>query len=339
MELAGAAAASAAGADTLCPRPLYWIAVSFDRSAICTSSQVLQAFSWICGFFRGTTTIPSGGAMLGGSPGEAPTTSSTHRPPRQAHTCKRRLHIVNGGLGRAELQDRCSPAVQCSGERPDDTARRISKVESWRYSTFRISQAPGHEIVAPIPAVAEAQLERPLPPAPLPLAPQQPTMVTRQATAAMPLDLRRGEHHHKPPRQSPAPSPIGDWPRLDPGCSSEKRKSNAVPPLVAAQVEETRHRRLQSFPPLRPDSTSAPERIEGQLAFPRTPEVVVGTPTTSESFLSPNASYLILPFVTPEWTSASFTRGETGPDAVPLLPPSEESKIMTVMHFSYVVLL
>ncbi|TEB31272.1 hypothetical protein FA13DRAFT_356033 [Coprinellus micaceus] len=323
MELAGAAAASAAGADQLCATPLYWIAIPIDRSAICTSSQVLQAFSWICGLFLlayfvlffmtillrrkdddtvwrcntsqvhwegsqhriDTPVSPTGAHMQ-----EKPThrkwgTRSGRRSGGFSIAAPRPFNAAANAVRRAILSYRSGQSVDLTSEGPTQPQPASTKVEEWRHSTFRISRAPAPEVVAEL----APDLERPLPPAPLPLAPHPPTMVTRQATSVTFGQSFYPQHMHgvlptaperQPPmqqvqspartsKQPPSPSPIGQWPRIDASVPQKKRKSNVLPPLVVAQVEEARHRRLNSLPPLQIETPpQSAKRHERQQTFP-----------------------------------------------------------------------
>lgn len=95
--------------------------------------------------------------------------------------------------------------------------------------------------------------ERPLPPAPMPLAPELPKATTRaapmvsfshslypqQVQTVLPVSPERQvQARPPPPQQPPSPSPIGDWPRLNPPTPRPKRKSQragsssaALPPV------------------------------------------------------------------------------------------------------------
>lgn len=320
MELAGATAASAVGADELCQKGLLWIAIPVDRSAICASSRVLQAFSWICGltllsyfvlFFMTTLLrrrdddtvwkcdasrfpwvsarhkLDTPSSPLRDYVQEKPTSTSSHRKwgSRSGRSGKftiaapRPFNAAANAVRKAILSYRSGKSVDLTSENNVQPAE-TGGAEGWRHSTFRFSQGPLVDQEWP-------DIERPLPPAPLPLAPQPPTMVTRQATsvtfgnsfypqhmqgvlAAAPAQQERvrvAAPTHAVPRQPPSPSPIGNWPRMNPAIPERKRKSNALPPLVAAQVEQTRHQRLQSLPPLQIDA-ARPPRPERQLTFP-----------------------------------------------------------------------
>lgn len=289
MELAGAAAATAAGTDELCPPFLWSPTASVDWKSVCASSRVLQAFSWICALLllsyfvlllvtcllmrREDPTIwrcsvrrfPWAGASQKIASPPSPT------DPRGGSQEKRSSwKRLSQALSRKSSDK--APTIACPRPRRGVTAsirRAIYSYRSGLSADYTIEHFRPEDPVVEAPVSAD----RPLPPAPLPLAPEPPSMTTRAATAVtfgqslypqhmlsvipverqaqVQIQAQRAAHISIPveeiPRAPPSPSPVGDWPRANPSVPQGKRKSQRVPPLV----EEFRSRqRQQSFPPL-----------------------------------------------------------------------------------------
>ncbi|KAF5315738.1 hypothetical protein D9611_004602 [Ephemerocybe angulata] len=302
FELAGAASASAAGADYLCP-VLFSTTPFVDRSAICASSQLLQAFSWICGvlllsyfvllFVTSLLRRNEDNTIWRCNAARFPWESSQQQldtpidgQPQEKkrisfiESLKRRVSSKPPTIAQPRPRNAAAAAI-----RRTILSYRSGLSADWGIEHFRPEQ-PAQDL--------EASQERPLPPAPLMLASEPPSMVTREATAVtfsgsslypqhmqsvLPTPSQERQARSAPPPrapqtppQPPSPSPIGQWPRVNPVSPLPKRKTQKVPPLVAES--RSRQPSLPRTSPARPHPAfdfESPTSIHPSSSLPTAP--------------------------------------------------------------------
>ncbi|RXW18888.1 hypothetical protein EST38_g6982 [Candolleomyces aberdarensis] len=296
MELAGAASASAAGADELCGS-LVLTRSPADRNAVCVSSRVLQAFSWICGLYllfyfvvlfvtsllksKEDRTIWQ--CYAGRFPWMSAHQKITNVSPSQLESRKRPM---------SKRKSQGPPIIAAPRPRNavnEAVRRAILSYRSGLSMDYTIEHFRPQE-EAPIVE------ERPLPPPPVSLAPELPKATTKEAPVVnlsyslypqqvqrvMPVSPERQvQTRPPPPQQPPSPSPIGDWPRLNPPTPRPKRKSQragsssvTLPPV-------------NTLPP-----NSAQESRVARFSTPRTlPTFDFETPATAPVVPLPPSSY------------------------------------------------
>lgn len=300
LELAGAAATTATGVDQICNASLLTVLAVSDNSA-CISSQILQAFTWICALFLICYFLLLFITSLFKSKDDPTIWHCTLRkfPWMSAHfKLGGSAPSSPSGIGRKisvpRLRTKAPTIAAPRPRKPVDHDAIRQAVLSYRSGLSLEYEIEHFRVKSPD---LERPEERPVPPVPVGPAPEHLNRTTREATAATFSHSLYPQHVQqvmpiKPQTQlprnvrllPPSPPPQGNWPQLDAPLRRPGDKRKAVPEMSQKSPEKLASASIRRLPYPATSPSSIPNPISLVRAPP--PAAIGGPITPPSAFIS-----------------------------------------------------